>query len=107
MTVVTVYGFPISTFVNIIRLVLTHKNVAFDFHDLEPEMGSPNHLALNPFNRVIMRVFGSTRPPRLPSTSTKPSLVPHFSQRICASVPVCTNGSARSAAITTPICPII
>jgi glutathione S-transferase len=52
MTVVTVYGFPISTFVNIIRLVLTHKNVAFDFHDLEPEMGSPSHLALHPFNRV-------------------------------------------------------
>src|SRR6267378_3508004 len=52
MPVVTVYGFPISTFVNIIRLVLTHKNVAFDFHDLEPEMGSPSHLALHPFNRV-------------------------------------------------------
>jgi glutathione S-transferase len=52
MTVVTVYGFPISTFVNIIRLVLTHKNVTFDFHDLEPEMGSPSHLALHPFNRV-------------------------------------------------------
>jgi glutathione S-transferase len=52
MTVVTVYGFPISTFVNIVRLVLTHKNVAFDFHDLEPEMGSPSHLALHPFNQV-------------------------------------------------------
>lgn len=52
MTVVTVYGFPISTFVNIIRLVLTHKKVAFDFHDLEPEMGSPSHLSLHPFNRV-------------------------------------------------------
>ena len=52
MTVVTVYGFPISTFVNIVRFVLTHKNVAFDFHDLESEMGSPSHLALHPFNRV-------------------------------------------------------
>jgi len=52
MTDVTVYGFPISTFVNIIRLVLTHKNVAFDFHDLEPEMGSASHLSLHPFNRV-------------------------------------------------------
>ena len=52
MTVVTVYGFPISTFVNIVRFVLTHKNVAFDFHDLEGEMGSPSHLALHPFNRV-------------------------------------------------------
>ena len=28
MADVTVYGFPISTFVNIVRLVLTHKNVA-------------------------------------------------------------------------------
>ena len=55
MTDVTVYGFPISTFVNIVRLVLTHKNVAFDFHDLEPEMGSPSHLALHPFNRVPIR----------------------------------------------------
>jgi len=52
MTDVTVYGFPISTFVNIVRFVLTYKNVAFDFHDLEPEMGSPTHLSLHPFNRV-------------------------------------------------------
>ena len=52
MADVTVYGFPISTFVNIVRLVLTHKEVAFDFHDLEPEMGSPTHLSLHPFNRV-------------------------------------------------------
>jgi glutathione S-transferase len=52
MTDVIVYGFPISTFVNIVRLVLTYKNVAFDFHDLEPEMGGPAHLALHPFNRV-------------------------------------------------------
>jgi glutathione S-transferase len=52
MADVTVYGFPISTFVNIVRLVLTHKDVPFDFHHLEPEMGSPSHLALHPFNRV-------------------------------------------------------
>src|SRR5258705_4622386 len=52
MTDVTVYGFQISTFVNIVRLVLTHKEVAFDFHDLEPEMGGPRHLSLHPFNRV-------------------------------------------------------
>jgi glutathione S-transferase len=31
-----VYGFPRSTFVNIIRLILTHKDVAYSFHDLEP-----------------------------------------------------------------------
>jgi glutathione S-transferase len=47
-----VYGFPRSTFVNIIRLILTHKNVAYSFHDLEPVMGKPDHLALHPFNRV-------------------------------------------------------
>ena len=47
-----VYGFARSTFVNIVRLVLTHKEVPFAFHDLEPEMGKPSHLALHPFNRV-------------------------------------------------------
>src|SRR3954465_10772599 len=47
-----VYGFPRSTFVNIIRLILTHKGVAYNFHDLEPVMGKPDHLALHPFNRV-------------------------------------------------------
>ena len=52
MADVTVYGFPISTFVNIVRLILTHKNVVFDFQDLESVMGSPSHLALHPFNRV-------------------------------------------------------
>ena len=52
MADVTVYGFPISTYVNVVRLVLTHKGVPFDFHDLEPEMGGPRHLALHPFGRV-------------------------------------------------------
>jgi glutathione S-transferase len=47
-----VYGFPRSTFVNIIRLILTHKDVAYSFHDLEPVMGKPDHLALHPSNRV-------------------------------------------------------
>jgi glutathione S-transferase len=49
---VTVYGFPVSTFVNIVRLVLTHKAVPFAFQDLEAEMGGPSHLALHPFDRV-------------------------------------------------------
>ena len=49
---VTVYGFPVSTFVNIVRLVLAEKGVPFTFCDLEQEMGSPRHLALHPFNRV-------------------------------------------------------
>jgi glutathione S-transferase len=47
-----VYGFPRSTFVNIVRLVLTHKEIAYTFHDLEPVMGQPEHLALHPFDRV-------------------------------------------------------
>ena len=47
-----VYGFPRSTFVNIVRLVLTHKDVPYLFHDLESVMGKPEHLALHPFNRV-------------------------------------------------------
>src|SRR5262245_64333238 len=52
MSDLIVYGFPRSTFVNIVRLVLTHKDVPYRFHDLEPEMGKPSHLALHPFNRV-------------------------------------------------------
>jgi len=47
-----VYGFPRSTFVNIVRMVLTHKDVPYAFHDLEPVMGKPEHLALHPFDRV-------------------------------------------------------
>jgi glutathione S-transferase len=47
-----VYGFPRSTFVHIVRLVLIHKEVPYTFRDLEPEMGKPTHLALHPFNRV-------------------------------------------------------
>jgi glutathione S-transferase len=53
-----VYGFPRSTFVNIIRLILTHKDVAYSFHDLEPVMGKPEHLALHPFNRVPILKHG-------------------------------------------------
>lgn len=52
MSEAIVYGFPRSTFVNIVRLVLTHKEVAYTFKDLEPVMGKAEHLALHPFNRV-------------------------------------------------------
>lgn len=52
MSDVIVYGFPLSTYVNVVRLVLAHKAVPFEFHDLEPEMGGPGHLALHPFGRV-------------------------------------------------------
>ena len=47
-----VYGFPRSTYVNIVSLVLTHKDVPYTFHDLETVMGKPEHLALHPFDRV-------------------------------------------------------
>ena len=47
-----VYGFPRSTFVNIVRLVLMHREVPYLFHDLETVMGKPEHLTLHPFNRV-------------------------------------------------------
>src|SRR5262249_43044308 len=52
MSDLIVYGFPRSTFVNIVRLVVKHKDVSYTFHDLEREMGKPSHLALHPFNRV-------------------------------------------------------
>jgi len=47
-----VYGFPRSTYVNIVRLILTHKDVAYTFEDLETVMGTQEHLALHPFDRV-------------------------------------------------------
>src|SRR5262245_37186204 len=53
-----VYGFPRSTFVNIVRLVLTYKEVPYTFHDLEPEIGKASHLALHPFNRVPILSHG-------------------------------------------------
>ncbi|MBR0820802.1 glutathione S-transferase family protein [Bradyrhizobium liaoningense] len=52
MSETVVYGFPRSTFVNIVRLILTHKEVTYTFQDLEPVMGKAEHLALHPFNRV-------------------------------------------------------
>jgi glutathione S-transferase len=53
-----VYGFPRSTYVNIVRLILTHKGVAYSFHDLESVMGQREHLALHPFNRVPILKHG-------------------------------------------------
>lgn len=52
MADITIFGFPHSTFVHIPRLVLTHKEVPYTFHDLELDMGGPKHLALHPFDRV-------------------------------------------------------
>src|SRR6266404_2969453 len=58
MSDLTVHGFPRSTFVQIVRLVLTHKDVPYTFRDLEPDMGSPVHLALHPFDRVPILQHG-------------------------------------------------
>jgi glutathione S-transferase len=61
MSDVVVFGFPRSTYVHIVRLVLAHKGVPYEFRDLEPEMGSAVHLALHPFERVpILRHGGFT-----------------------------------------------
>ena len=57
MSDLVVYGFPRSTFVNIVRLVLTHKEVPYTFHDLEPEMGGGSLACSHPrrdWYRVLM-----------------------------------------------------
>ena len=58
MSDLTLLGFPRSTFVQIVGLVLTHKDVPYRFRDLEPDMGSPVHLALHPFDRVPILQHG-------------------------------------------------
>ena len=58
MSALTLYGFPRSSFVNVVRMILTHKDVAFHFHDLESVMGKPEHLALHPFDRVPVLQHG-------------------------------------------------
>jgi glutathione S-transferase len=58
MSDVTLFGFPRSTYVQIPGLVLTHKEVAYTFHDLETEMNGPSHLALHPFERVPILKHG-------------------------------------------------
>ena len=58
MSDLTLLGFPRSTFVQIVGLVLTHKDLPYTFRDLEPDMGSPVHLALHPFDRVPILQHG-------------------------------------------------
>lgn len=58
MSALTLYGFPRSSFVNIARMILTHKDIDYNFHDLEPVMGKPEHLALHPFDRVPILQHG-------------------------------------------------
>src|ERR1700740_3229079 len=55
---ITVFGFTHSSFVHIVQLVLNHKEMPYTFHDLEPDMGSPKHLALHPFDRVPILQHG-------------------------------------------------
>jgi glutathione S-transferase len=52
MSDVTLFGFPRSVYVQMAGLVLTHKEGSYAFHDLEPEMNTPSHLSLHPFERV-------------------------------------------------------
>ena len=58
MADITIFGFPHSSFVHIPRLVLTHKEAPYTFQDIEPDMGSPKHLALHPFDRVPILQHG-------------------------------------------------
>src|ERR1700730_15357801 len=58
MSDVTLLGFPRSTFVQVVGLVLTHKDVPYTFPDLEPDMGAPVHVALHPFHRVPILQHG-------------------------------------------------
>src|SRR5947207_60449 len=52
MSNVTLYGFPRSTFVKVCGLILTARNVDYQFHDTEDEMYLPVHLERHPFGRV-------------------------------------------------------
>jgi glutathione S-transferase len=52
MSDVTLFGFPRSVYVQMARIILTHKEVPYAFYDLEAEMNTPSHLALHPFERV-------------------------------------------------------
>ena len=58
MSDVTVFGFQRSTYVNVVRLILTEKGVPFRFHDTEDEMYAPEHLARHPFGRVPVLQHG-------------------------------------------------
>ena len=69
-----VYGFPRSTYVNIVRLILTHKNIPYAFHDLEPVMGKPSiWLCIRSiaYRSSGMEILPSTRPAPSPPISMK------------------------------------
>ena len=52
MSDVTLFGFPRSTFVKVVGMILTAKNVKYRFHDTETEMYLPILLDRHPFGRV-------------------------------------------------------
>jgi glutathione S-transferase len=52
MASITVFGFQRSTYVNVVRLILTEKGIPYAFHDTEQEMYTAKHLARHPFGRV-------------------------------------------------------
>jgi glutathione S-transferase len=58
MSDVTVFGFQRSTYVNVVRLILTEKGISFRFHDTEDEMYTSEHLARHPFGRVPVLKHG-------------------------------------------------
>ena len=58
MTDVTVFGFNRSTYVNVVRMVLTEKEVPFRFHATEEEMYSEVHLKRHPFGRAPVLQHG-------------------------------------------------
>jgi glutathione S-transferase len=58
MASVTLYGFPRSTFVKIVGLVLTAKGIEYRFHDTEAEMYQPVHRNRHPFRRVPVLQHG-------------------------------------------------
>ena len=58
MSPVTVFGFPRSTFVKVVRLILTEKGVDYDFHDTESEMYLAVHKQRHPFRRVPVLQHG-------------------------------------------------
>src|SRR5947208_8802447 len=51
MSNVTLFGFPRSTFVKVVGLILTAKGVPYTFHDTEDEMYLAIHLQRHPFGR--------------------------------------------------------
>jgi glutathione S-transferase len=105
MSELTVYGFPRSTFVNIVRMVLTHKEAPYVFQDLEKEMGKPSHLALHPFNRVPILRHGDFV---LYETSAIVAYIDEAFPRLplqprdIPGGPAWTSGSAWSILTTTP-----